>query len=213
MPTTNPDHLTEASQVTKLYSLSCQCLWQPCNRNFTPSHPAQVFCDEPCRQLAVQLERAQARRRARRKANQKYRPTARGRAKHRESCKAYRLRKKELAATAQRESSGMVAELAQANSPREGDINWPKIACSKKSSCRRPGCEVEWEIDPRSPHKKHCSSLCNNALRAAAVRVERYYKGRGCVGAITRHNRLKVLLAKPGSRGQLRSFESAVLRC
>ena len=32
------------------------------------------------------------------------------------------------------------------------------------------------------PHKKFCSPLCANALRAAATRVERYYKSRGCIG-------------------------------
>ena len=213
MPTTNPDCLPEASQATKPNSLSCQCLWQPCNRNFSPSHPTQVFCGESCRQSAIEFERAQSRQRARRKANQRYRPTARGRAKHRESCKAYRQRKKELAATTQLAIQEVPTELPQSNSPREGDTNRLKSCRRKKSSCRRPGCKVDWQFDPRTPHKKYCSPLCDNALRAAAARVERYFKARGNLGAITRHNRLKVLLAKPGSRGQLRAFESVVLRC
>jgi hypothetical protein len=55
--------------------------------------------------------------------------------------------------------------------------------------------------------------LCDNALRAACARVERYYMAQGSIGKITSANRLNVLLAKPGSRGQLRAFESVVLRC
>ena len=55
--------------------------------------------------------------------------------------------------------------------------------------------------------------MCDNALRAAATRVERYYLPRGYIGKIISANRMNVLLAKPGSRGQLRAFESVVLRC
>jgi len=95
----------------------------------------------------------------------------------------------------------------------EGDTKPPKKRRPKKSSCRRPGCIDDSNIDLRTPHKKFCSPLCANALRAAATRVERYYKSRGCIGAMTSFNRMKVLLAKPGSRAQLRAFESVVLRC
>ena len=45
------------------------------------------------------------------------------------------------------------------------------------------------------------------------MRVERYYYSLQIVGAITPGNRLKVLFAKPGSRAQLRAFESVALRC
>ena len=69
-----------------------------------------------------------------------------------------------------------------------------------------PGCFVDWNFDLRTPHKKFCSSLCDNALRAACARVERYYKARGSIGRITSANRMNVLLAKPGSRAQLRGF-------
>ena len=55
--------------------------------------------------------------------------------------------------------------------------------------------------------------MCDNALRAASTRVQRYYLSQGYVGAITPRNRMNVLLAKPGSRGQLRAFQSVVLRC
>gem|GEM_PF-4461563 len=96
---------------------------------------------------------------------------------------------------------------------REGYTNSAKSTDDKKSSCLRPGCFVSWKIDPRTPHKKYCSLLCDNALRAAATRVERYYRLRDYIGAITPRNRMKVLLAKPGSRVQLRAFQSVVLRC
>jgi len=36
--------------------------------------------------------------------------------------------------------------------------------------------------------------MCDNALRAAATRVERYYLSRGYVGRITSANRMNVLL-------------------
>ena len=55
--------------------------------------------------------------------------------------------------------------------------------------------------------------MCDNALRAACARVERYYKACDSTGRITSANRMHVLLAKPGSRAQLRVFESVVLRC
>lgn len=136
------------------------------------------------------------------------------------------MRKKELAATARLarqeasvdtptpSSSELVPSLIPiAPTEREGDTNRPKKRNQKKTSCTRPGCEVDWIIDPRTPHKKFCSPLCDNALRAAIARVERYYLSRGYVGAITASNSMQVLLAKPGSRVQLRAFESVVLRC
>lgn len=96
---------------------------------------------------------------------------------------------------------------------REGDTNSTKDRFRKECSCWRCGCYSTWEADPRTPHKKFCSPLCVNALRAAATRVERYYQSRQIVGSITSRNRMQVLLAKPGSRAQLRAFESVVLRC
>lgn len=104
-------------------------------------------------------------------------------------------------------------EMGRLDSPREGDTKLPKSRFRKISFCKRPGCYVSWCVDPRTPHKKLCSSLCDNALRAACARVERYYMAQGSIGKITSANRLNVLLAKPGSRVQLRAFESVVLRC
>ena len=98
-------------------------------------------------------------------------------------------------------------------SPAEGYTNLPKSRRTKNSRCQRSGCFVSWDVDRRTPHKKFCSLLCDNALRAACARVERYYMAQGSIGKITSANRLNVLLAKPGSRGQLRAFESVVLRC
>ena len=96
---------------------------------------------------------------------------------------------------------------------REGYTNYAKSTDDKKSFCLRLGCFVSCEIDPRTPHKKYCSHLCDNALRAAVTQVERYYRSRDCIGAITSRNRMKVLLVKPGSCVQLRVFQSVVLRC
>ncbi len=96
---------------------------------------------------------------------------------------------------------------------REGDTNLTKPRSSKESFCHRFGCLATWYSDPRTPHKKFCSPLCSNALRAAVMRVERYYHARQSVGAITARNRMQVLLARPGSRAQLRAFESVVLLC
>jgi hypothetical protein len=99
------------------------------------------------------------------------------------------------------------------DSVRESDTKLPKSRFRKNSFCKRPGCYIAWFVDPRTPHKKFCSSMCDNALRAASTRVQRYYQSQGYVGAITPRNRMNVLLAKPGSRGQVRAFQSVVLRC
>jgi hypothetical protein len=99
------------------------------------------------------------------------------------------------------------------DSVREGDTKRPKSRTRKNSFCKRPGCYIAWFVDPRAPHKKFCSSMCDNALRAASTRIQRYYLSQGYVGAITPRNRMNILLAKPGSRGQLRAFQSVVLRC
>ena len=196
--------------MAKANSSPCQCLWQRCNRFFVRSHPAQVFCGEECRQLAVQWERVGRLQRARREANRRYRCSERGRAKHREQCRASRQRKKELAA-AQLEHCGQTIQSSP--TAREGDTNRTKMLRRRKAFCRRPGCGNDWIIEPITPHKKFCSSLCDKALRAAAARVQRYYHWLGYVGAITSGNRMQVLLAVPGSRAQLRAFERVVLRC
>ena len=73
LPKFNPDHYPQASQDSKPTSRQCSCLWQPCNRSFTPSHPAQVFCSEECRLNASTSERLQRRTESTRKANQTYR--------------------------------------------------------------------------------------------------------------------------------------------
>ena len=206
MSISNPDHFQSASQVTEHLSSRCHCLWQPCNRFFAPSYPAQVFCCEECRLASVEFERLQRRKESTRKANQKYRRTDRGRLKRADQQRRRRIRFKE-------ERLRLAQCTPVSPLPPEGYTNPPKHRPTKKSSCRRPGCFVSWVIDPRTPHKKFCSSMCDNALRAACTRVERYYLSRGYVGKIISSNRMKVLLAKPGSRGQLRAFESVVLRC
>jgi len=209
--TTKPDLQIDTSQAAKPNSSPCQCLWQRCNRSFTRIHPAQVFCDDKCRRLAVAFERTQKRRQARRAANRRYRSGEQGRAKHRESCRASRQRKKELAATAH--AASHAGSVQPSLTAREGDTNLTKTGHRQKSSCHRPGCVADWIADPRIRHKKFCSFRCDNALRAAVTRVDRYYKSLGHVGAITSRNRLQVLLAVPGSRAQLRAFERVVLRC
>ena len=73
LPKFNPDHSLQASQDSKPTSFQCSCLWQPCNRSFTPIHPAQVFCCEECRGSAFTFEWLRRRRDSTRKANQKYR--------------------------------------------------------------------------------------------------------------------------------------------
>jgi len=121
--------------------------------------------------------------------------------------------KKELAALEALSNSLPTTKIGPFDSPREGDTNTPKTHRTKKYSCQRSGCFVSWNFDPRIPHKKLCSSLCDNALRAACARMSRYYKTQGAIGRITSANRMNVLLAKPGSRAQLRAFQSIVLRC
>lgn len=132
----------------------------------------------------------------------------------------YRQRKKELAAHEAVANAVLLVvnsvlstEIEPLDSARESDTKLPKSRFRKNSFCKRPGCYVAWFVDPRTPHKKFCSSMCDNALRAASTRVQRYYLSQGYVGAITPRNRMNVLLAKPGSRGQLRAFQSVVLRC
>lgn len=196
--------------MAKPNSSACQCLWQRCNRSFERSHPAQVFCGDECRQLAVQWERAVRRLKAKREANRRYRCSERGRAKHREQCKASRQRNKELVAA---RLEHCARSIRSPQTACEGDTNRPKKLRRAKTSCRRPGCGTNWIIEPRTPHKKFCSSLCDKALRAAVARVQRYYHWLGYVGAITSGNRMQVLLAVPGSRSQLRAFERVVLRC
>lgn len=213
MPKFNPGWPTSSWQVAEATSFQCRCLWQPCNRSFSPSHPTQTFCCENCRQAAVEAERIRRRKEACDRARKKYRPTDRGRSKHAQYCREYRQRKRELAVLESLSSTPTATESGPHSSPREGDTNLPKTRRPKKSFCHRPGCSVGWNLDPRAPHKKLCSSLCDNALRAACARVERYYKSRGSIGRITPANRQQVLLAKPGSRAQLRLFESVVLRC
>lgn len=119
----------------------------------------------------------------------------------------------EQLAEAEQQAIEQVDSFESSQSTREGDTNRTKSLDTQKSSCQRPGCSADWTIDPRTPHKKFCSSLCDNALRAAVARVDRYYKSLGYVGAITARNRMQVLLARPGSRVQLRAFQRVVLRC
>lgn len=193
--------------MAKPNSPPCQCLWQRCNRSFVRSHPAQVFCGEECRKSAIQSDREQRTRKADREAKRRYRSSERGRAKHREYCRASRQRKKDA------RSIDCAQTIQSSCDAREGDTNRSKSRIGQKSSCQRPGCGADWRNDPRAPHKKFCSSLCDNALRAAVARVTRYYKALGYVGAITSSNRMQVLLARPGSRVQLRAFERVILRC
>lgn len=198
------------------------CLFKPCNRSFVPHHPAQVFCCEACRLKAVAQKRQRGQHEARQRAKQRYRASERGRAKHQEHCRAYRRRVKEQAAAGQQVAAHeLTATLEPAVEPvpaqpppetRERDTNPSFLHRPPSSSCQRPGCSNAWEPNRCTPHKKYCSPCCDNALRAASARVQRYYRARGSRGAITRYNRWDVLLAKPGSRGQLRAFESARLR-
>lgn len=67
----------------------------------------------------------------------------------------------------------------------------------QKSFCHCSSSYVAWTFDPRIPHKKFCSSLCDNALRIASARVERYYKARGSIGSITAAKHMIVFLSKP----------------
>ncbi len=66
---------------------------------------------------------------------------------------------------------------------REGDTNPTKNRACKKYGCWRSGCYATWRADSRTPHKKYCSSLCVNALRAAA-RDYQFDDGKGCIGII-----------------------------
>jgi ribosomal protein L35 len=172
---------------------------------------------------AKRLFLVQERRETQRCANKRYRATEKGKQKRAAQAKAYRLRKAINKSSAKELQPGPSPTLTPAGSQTlvdqpsviqcEGYTQGPKSAFSQKKFCQRFGCTVSWEIDPRTPHKKYCSRLCDNDLHAASVRVERFYKSLGHFGGITSANRTKVLLAKPGSRSQLRAFQSVVLRC
>jgi len=52
-----------------------------------------------------------------------------------------------LAATRPLSSQEVAAETPGPSAPREGDTKPPKKRRQKKSSCRRPGCIDDWNID------------------------------------------------------------------
>ena len=95
----------------------------------------------------------QRRQQTRREANRRYRRAEQGRAKHRESCKAYRLRKKERAAVEALVVAPTRPDKVASNRPpqraREGDTSCSKSRLERKIPCQRPGCVVDWIIDPR----------------------------------------------------------------
>ena len=84
----NPDSIHFDSQVSKHSSTQCSCLLKSCNRIFTPNHPAQVFCSDPCRLFAKKLDWKAAQKRA----DDKYRRTESGKEKRRAQSKRRRLR-------------------------------------------------------------------------------------------------------------------------
>ena len=88
-----------------------------------------------------------------------------------------------------------------------------KKKISKRNRCRRPGCFVSFELDPRVPHAKYCSSHCYNDLRAAVTRVRRWFDSLGIPGSIGPHNAMRILLARPGSCEAHRAWRSTPIRC
>ena len=109
LPISNPDSIHFDSQVSKQSSTQCSCLLKSCNRIFTPNHPAQVFCSDPCRLIAKKLDLKAAKKRT----DDKYRRTENGKEKRRAQSKRRRLRIREEHAASE------LAPLA----PRVGDTN------------------------------------------------------------------------------------------
>ncbi len=105
----NPDSIHFDSQVSKHSSTQCSCLLKSCNRIFTPNHPAQVFCSDPCRLFAKKLNWKTAQKRA----DDKYRLTGNGKEKRRAQSKRRRLRIK----------TEQQASKLGSQSPRVGDTN------------------------------------------------------------------------------------------
>lgn len=142
------------------------CLLKGCEQPFQPKHPQARYCSEACRQAARRWRAWRARRR--------YRATERGKACRRRQCCRYRERVRRR----QEQPADRPAQPLQVTDPVPAGREGQRPADdSKKSSCCRPGCYTCFDLAPRSPLQRFCSSLCRRALRRVLEREARWRRG------------------------------------
>lgn len=135
-----------------------RCLLKGCEQSFRPSHGWARYCSDACRQSA--------RRWSQWLANRRYRASEHGKQQRRSQCQRNRQRRCQ--------DPPAESHLPPTQAPVLGCEGYQRADFSKKFPCHRPGCYECFGFSARSPLKKFCSTLCQQALRVVKQREARW---------------------------------------